>query len=174
VPGFGAKQLNYAALNANSVAVLIGDIVVAFAQTASYSFGFGTEAYYGIGSAMPQEIQQLRVGPDISIDSIVLTAAGTTLLQGGTDISTLLANNAVDLHVTSGTTNPQVLFTYVGCVASNFSESVSANRPVTRTISFMALDVLSKDGTSILNSGSAFTVTSAVAGGSAALGLVTS
>lgn len=174
MPAYGQTALAYAARNANSVAVLIGDTIVAFAQTASHGYGLGTEAFYGIGSALPQEIQQLRIGPDISIDTIALTDAGMAKLAGSNNIATLLSNNKFDLHITDGLTN-QVLLTYVGCVASNFSESIPANRPVTQSISFLAMDVLGPDGTTVLVSPSAFSVNSvtSAAGAGLTLGLAT-
>jgi hypothetical protein len=171
MPAYGQKQLAYNARNANSVVMTIGDTVVAFAQTASHSFGFGTQALYGIGSALPQEIQQLQIGPSISIDAIALTDAGIQMLAGGNNIATILGNNQFDLHVSDGIA-VEVLFTYVGAVASDFAESIPANRPVTQTISFIAMDVLDKTGNSILNTSSAFTVTNALsaAGSAATLG----
>ncbi len=150
MPGYNPQQLAYSARNANSVTVTIGDQVVAFAQTTQHAYGFGTQALYGVGSAMPQEIQQLQVSPQISIDAFSLTKSGQALLAGGEDISVLLGNNQFDLHINDGLQN-KVLFTYVGCVAQNFSQSIPANAPVSESISFLAMDVLDSSGVSILN-----------------------
>lgn len=173
MPGYAQSTLAYQARNANSVTVMVGDTVVAFAQTTAHAFGFGAEHLHGIGSALPQEIQQLRITPNISIDAFSLTATGITLLAGGNNIATLLGNNQFDLHIVDGTTN-KVIFTYVGSVAQNFSQNIAANQPITESIAFLAMDVLDDTGTSVLNTNSAFSVPSALAaagGGGGALGL---
>lgn len=162
MPGYGPTQLNYQARNANSVAVTIGDTIVAFAQTTSHSFGYGTQTYHGVGSAQPQEIQQLIVAPTISLDAFALTDTGIQYLAGGENIAVLLANNQFDIHVTDGIKN-KVIFTYVGCVAQNFSQNIPANQPVSESISFAAMDVLGPDGQSVLNVPGAFSVPNALA-----------
>lgn len=167
---YGQKQLAYQARNANSVLVLIGSTVVFFGQTVSHDFQFGTEALYGIGSALPQEIQQLRIGPAVSLDAVVLTKAGQQMLAGTNNIAYLLANNQFDLHIADGITK-QNLFTYVGAVASQYAETIPANRPVTQAIGFMAMDVQDNAGNSIMNTSSAFTTTNALSAQGAAAGL---
>lgn len=151
MPGFNQQQLNYSAQNANSVMVLIGTLSVAFAQTVSHSFDFGTEGFYGVGSAMPQEIQQLRVSPQITIDSFALTAAGEDALSDGTTLAALIANNSFNFFIVDNDGN--TLFTYVGGVASNFNQNIPANQPITDAITFLCMDVLGVSGLSLLNTG---------------------
>jgi hypothetical protein len=169
MPGYSQTALANQARNTNSVTVMIGDTVVAFAQTTAHAFGFGTEHLHGIGSALPQEIQQLKITPNISIDAFALTATGINLLAGGNNIATLLGNNQFDLHIVDGVTE-KTLFTYVGCVASNFSQNLAANQPITESLAFLALDVLDENGNSVLNTNSAFSVPSALAAGGAVAG----
>jgi hypothetical protein len=169
MPGFSQTTLNYKARNANQVAVLVGDQVMAFAQTASHQFSFGTEGLYGVGNALPQEIQQLRISPSITLSAFALTQAGMTALAGGNNIAYLLGNNQFDLHVVDGQTN-QPIFTYVGCVAQSYAETIAANQPVTQDIPFLAMDVLDANGNSVLNSNSAITVSTAAASAAGAIG----
>lgn len=169
MPGYSAKTLVNQARNANTVAVMLGDQVVAFAQTASHSFSFGAEQLYGIGSALPQEIQQLKISPTISLSMFALTAVGTQQLAGNVNIGYSLGNVQYDLHIVDGNTN-DVIFTYVGAVAQNFSESIQANQPVSQDIPFLALDVWDVNGDSILNSGNAISVSTIAASAGAAAG----
>lgn len=156
MPSFNPKQVAYRVRNANNVTVMIGDQIVGFAQTTQHSFDFGTQGLYGIGTALPQEIQQLRVSPQITIDALALTDSGKQVLGETATISSILANNEFNLHVVDGAGNS--LYTYVGCVASNFSESIPQNQPISDTLVFMALDVLDDSGQSILNVGSAYQI----------------
>lgn len=165
MPAFNQKQLQYRARNANSVTVMIGDQIVGFAQTTSHSFDFGTQGLYGIGSAQPQEIQQLRVSPQITIDALALTEQGKAVLGESATLSSILANNQFNLHVVDGASG-DALYTYVGCVASNFSENIPQNQPIADTVTFLAMDVLDDSGQSILNVGSAY----AIPGGNATVG----
>lgn len=157
MPGFAQQTLDYRARNSNSVTVLLGDAPIGFAQSSSHSMDFGAEQLYGIGTAKPQEVQQLRISPQISLDSFALTDSGITVLGYPQNIATVLANNAFNLHITDGITG-DTLFTYVGCVASSFAENISANQPVTDTISFLALDVLGPDGQSLLDGNNAYQI----------------
>ena len=159
MPGFNQQQLAYRARSANQVTVLIGDLPIAFAQTVAHTFEFGTEGYYGIGSAKPQEIQQLKVAPSITIDEFDLTQDGLNLIQPGvtSPISSLLANNKFNIAIIDGPTG-QALYTYIGCVAQNFSQSIPANQPVTDALSFLAMDCLDSTGTSILNGPNALAI----------------
>ena len=120
-----------------------------FAQTVGHQLAMGTEQLYGIGTANPQEIQQLRMSPSFSLDSFTLTQAGINLLSGGTRIEYLLAGNSFDMHVVDGVTN-QTVFTYVAAKAQNMAQSIPANAPVRSTFSFLALDVLDNNGNSIM------------------------
>jgi hypothetical protein len=157
MPGFNAKQLAYKVQNANEVIILIGDQQIAFAQTVTHSFDFGTEGLYGIGTAKPQEIQQLKNAPTITVDNFALSALGNKLTQNGQNLALLLGNNAFNICIVDGNTQSAVL-TYVGAVAQNFNETIGANRPVTDAITFMALDVLDPDGDSILDGQNAILV----------------
>jgi hypothetical protein len=157
VPQFNQQQLANRARNSNRVTIMVGDEVLGFAQTTSHSFDFGTQQMYGIGSALPQEVQQLRVSPQITIDSFALTVHGLAVLGQPENLSSILANNQFNMHVVDGDDgNP--LYTYVGAVASNFSENIPANQPISDSITFMAMDVLDKTGQSILNVGSALPI----------------
>lgn len=156
MPGFNQQQLAYKVLNGNAVALTVGDQLIGFAQSSSPSIDYGTDAYYGIGTAKVQEIQQLRFSQSITIDSLKLTAEGLAFFGESTPLSYILANNQFNIFLTD---NAGVAFlSYVGCVASNNSTAVSANQPVTEGITFMAMDVLDSDGNSVLNSNSALAV----------------
>lgn len=157
MPAFNQQQVAYKARNANSVVVLIGDQPVAFAQTVNHTFGYMTEGMYGVGTAKPQEIQQLKNAPTITIDTFALTAAGISIITAGQTLPALLANNSFSVCIVDGITNAAQL-TYVGCVCSDFNESIGANRPVTDTITFLAMDVLDPSGVSILNGPNAIQV----------------
>jgi hypothetical protein len=149
---------------------MLGDQIMYFAQTVGHQYPFGTEQLYGIGSALPQEIQQLRVSPQISLDSFALTTQGVNALQGGTDLNYILAGNVFDFHVYDGLTNT-IKFTYVGCKCQNFAQSIPTNAPLRDTYSFLAMDVLNAQGNSILNTGeNAISIATAVASTALAAG----
>ena len=164
MPGFSPTQLQFSARNANSVVLLIGPTAVAFAQTMGHDFGFMTDQLYGVGSAKPQEIQQLKLGPTVTLTEFALTEAGEILINGGTTLVSLLANNSFDISVVDGQSGSP-LFTYVGCVASSFNESVTANTPISDTVTFMAMDVLDNNGVSLLNIPSSYQIPSTTAPG---------
>jgi hypothetical protein len=136
----------------NSVAIMMGDQIIAFAQTTGHQIAMGGEQLYGIGSQKPQEIQQLRMSPAFTLDTFALTETGQTLLQGGQNLDYLLAGKQYDMHVLDGLAN-KVVFTYVGAKAQNLSQNIPANAPVRTTYSFLAMDVLNPDGTSIMDDG---------------------
>jgi hypothetical protein len=146
---FNAQQLSYKVLSGNSVVIMIGDQVVAFAQTSDQAVDFGTESLYGIGTAKPQEIQQLRFSPNITITAFVLTNQGIVALSYPSNLLSVLANNSFDLHVIDASGTP--VLTYIGCVANGFSQNVPVNAIVTENITFQAMDVLDSTGQSILN-----------------------
>jgi len=160
MPGFNQSQLAYNALNGNEVLILIGDQPIAFAQRVSHTYGLGAEGLYGAGSAKPQEIQQLKFTPSVTVDLIALTSTGTTVLQGGTSLASILANNQFTIAIPD--VNGNIRFTYVGCTASNFSEDIAANTPITNGLTFLALDVLDQDGQSLLNGPNAFNVAGSI------------
>lgn len=150
MPGYNAAQLNYKVRNANGVALLIGDQIVGFGQSSSPSQDYGTEALYGIGSAKPQEIQQLKFSQSITLDSFQLTDEGLAYFGLTAELGTILANNQFNLFLLDNT--GKAIRSYVGCVAGSNNLSIPANQIVTEAITFMALDVLGPDGTSLLNS----------------------
>jgi hypothetical protein len=171
LPGFGGVTQALQVQNGNSVAIMLGEQVVAFAQTTGHQISMGGEQLYGIGSAMPQEIQQLRMSPAFTLDSFSLTQAGATLLQAGQNLNYLLAGKQYDMSVFDGLTGT-VIFTYVAVKCQNFSQNIPANAPVRSTYSFLALDVLDDNGNSIMNDGlNALAVTSAGLVASATTGI---
>ena len=131
---------------------MIGDQIVAFAQTTGHQIAMGGEQLYGIGSQKPQEIQQLRMSPAFTLDAFALTQAGLTLLQGGQNLDYLLAGRSYDMTVLDGISN-EAIFTYVGAKAQNMAQNIPANAPVRTTYSFLALDVVNPDGVSIMDDG---------------------
>jgi hypothetical protein len=152
MPGFQPQPVASNVQTGNQVAVLLGDQIVYFAQTVGHQFPFGAEQLYGIGSALPQEIPQLRISPQISLDSFALTTQGEATLQSGVSLSYILAGNSFDFHVYDGLTNT-VRFTYVGCKCQNFAGSIPTNTPSRNSYSFLAMDVLDSKGNSVLNTG---------------------
>jgi hypothetical protein len=153
MPGYNPQQVANNARNANTVAIAIGQELVAFAQTVSHSFGYGAEGLYGVGSPKPQEIQQLKVGPTITVDTFALTQNGINLLAGGQNLAYLLGGNQFDLYILDGLNNDAALFVYTGSKASGFSENIPANAPIRDTFTFLALDVLDPNGNSLLTTG---------------------
>ena len=166
MPAFGQSQLNYNARSGNTVTIMIGSQPIAFAQTVSHTFEFGTEAFHGVGSAKPQEIQQLKVQPQITVDNFALTSNGQQLVEAlgiNPPLSSLLANNSFNIAIVDGSTS-EALFTYVGSVASNYNMNIPANQPITEAITFMAMDVLDDTGQSILNGPNALSITTSTTG----------
>lgn len=153
MPGYSPQQLNYNVLNANQVMVQLGDATIAFAQTASNSIDFGTEFLYGVGDATPQEIQQLRIGPQVTLEFFALTQQGINLLGSGQRLAYILSNNQFNLYLIDGQANT-ILFTYVDAVAQSFSDVIVSNRPIIQSIPFAAMNVLDASGNSILKSNS--------------------
>lgn len=131
---------------------MVGDLVVAFAQTSGGQISFGTEQLYGVGTALPQEVQQLRVSPSFSLDAFSLTANGLTVLGAGQRLEYILAGKSFDMHVIDGITNT-TLYSFISAKAQNVSLSVPANAPLRTTYAFLALDVTDIFGNSIINAG---------------------
>lgn len=162
MPGFNQQQLNYRVRNANSVLVSIGDVPIGFAQTVSHTFGFGTTPYYGVGSRLPQEIQQLRVGPQITIDTFKLTQNGLLVLGYPSDLSLILADTEFNFTIKgkdpANQTGGQLatLYTYVGGVCESFNENVPTNQTITDALTFLCADVLGPNGVSLLASSDAY------------------
>lgn len=149
MPSFNQQQLAYKAQNSNNVVIMVGDIPIAFAQTSAQGIDFGTDMLYGIGTAKPQEIQQLKFTPTISVDSFVLTNQGLTGFSVPSNFVSILANNSFDIHVMAA--DGTILLTFVQCVANNYNQNVPTNAIITQTVTFQAMDVLDSTGQSILN-----------------------
>jgi hypothetical protein len=173
LPGYGARVQANNVMSGNSVAIAIGDVVVGFAQTVGHQTPMGGAQLYGVGTSKPQEIQQLIMSPQVSLDSFALTKAGIALLSGGTNLFFNLTGFIYDIHLLDGTTQPlTTMLSYIGCKAQNAAESIPTNAPVRQTITFLAMDVLDPDGRSIISSNdNAISIVSGVlSAGAAALG----
>lgn len=162
MPSYNQSNLNYQAANANGAKVMIGNVVVAYAQTTTHSVDAGGQQLYGIGSSLPQEIQQLRLSPALALDYFELTAQGIAVLGTGTPLTYNLFNTQFDIHIVDGTTGA-ILYTYVGCVATSVSETIATNQVILDAVNFLAMDVLNNAGDSILNSNSVYSIPSLVA-----------
>lgn len=153
MPGYNQEQLLYKVLNANACSILIGDVLVGFGQTMAPNMDYGTEGLYGIGSAKPQEIQQLKFTNTITLDKYRLTAEGQAFFGVTQPLWSLLANNYLDFFLLDET--GEAFLAYVGAVAQSNNTNIAANTPITEGMSFLALDVLNGQGVSVLNSNSA-------------------
>ena len=169
MPSFNQTPLTYQVTNGNSVTIMLGDVVIGFGQTATPTVDWGTEPLYGIGSSLPQDIQQLRINPTVSIDQFMLTANGIAVLGYPSTILEVLSNNSFDFHVMDINSVPIV--SYVGCVASNLNINIPSNQIVTETVSFQARDVLDPLGNSILTGNNALKAASLIGGALNTLGL---
>lgn len=156
MPAFNQTQLNYRARSANKVTVMIGDQPIGFAQTVSHTFDLGTQGAYGVGTRMPQEIQQLRAAPQITLDNFALTQQGLSVLGYPTDIALILADTEFNFYIKDGIRNT-MLFMYVGGVCSNFNENIPANQFITDALTFLCADVLGPTGQSMVASNDAYT-----------------
>jgi hypothetical protein len=169
MPGFSAVATASTARTGNTVAVAIGQNVIAFAQTVDHTMPMGAEHLYGIGNSKPQEIPQLRMSPQISLSSFALTALGLKMLSGSQNLSYILAGNQFDLYVLDGLNNQQALYVYVGCKCQTFGENIPANAPVRDTYTFLAMDVTDPNGNSLIDTGENAT---AIASAAASAGTV--
>lgn len=152
MPGYNQQQLLYKVHNANACSILLGDVVIGFGQTMAPNMDFGTEGLYGIGSAKPQEIQQLRFTNAITLDKYRLTAEGNAFFGVNVPLWTLLANNYFDFFLLEP--DGTAFLAYVGAVAQSNNLNIASNTPLTEGMSFLAMDVLDPDGNSVLNSNS--------------------
>lgn len=157
MPGYSSQQLANKVQNANACTIAIGDQIVAYAQTVTHSFGFGTEGLYGVGTAKPQEIQQMKNAPQISIENFALSKLGLQITAGGAVLSQLLGNSQFNISIIDGINN-ETLLIYFGGVSQDFNETIAANRPVTDTYTFLCLDVLDPIGNSLLSGQNAIIV----------------
>ena len=167
MPGYNAASIANNARSGNTCSILIGQQLLAFGQTIAHSMPMGTEQLYGIGTSKPQEIQQLRMSPQLSLDYFELTKVGLQLLANNQNLSYILAGTQFDIHVLGVDPPDQAqstLFTYVGCKAQNFSANIPTNGIIRETVTFLALDVLDANGVSIMDTGqNALTVASPLA-----------
>ena len=99
MPGYNPTALNYKVRNANGVSILIGDQVVGFGQSSNPGQDYGTEGMYGIGSAKPQEVQQLKFSMSITLDSFQLTDEGIAFFGLTADIGDILTNNSFNIFL---------------------------------------------------------------------------
>ena len=84
MPGYLPQTIANNVMTANNAVIMVGDQAVMFAQTSGSQVSYGTEQLYGVGTALPQEVQQLRVSPSFSLDALTLTAAGMRLFGNNT------------------------------------------------------------------------------------------
>lgn len=149
--GFSPQQQVANVQTGNQVAVVIGGTVLMFAQTVGLTLPLGAEQLYGIGTSKPQEIPQLRMSPQCTLDNFKLTQAGYNALQGGQNLAFILVDNNFDLYVYDGITGA-TLIVYVGAKAQNYAQNIPVNAVVRETLTFLAMDVLDGQGNSIMNS----------------------
>lgn len=150
MPAYNQTQLLYKVQNANACSIMVGDLVIGFGQTMAPSIDMGAEGLYGIGSAKPQEIQQLKFTNTITLDRYLLTKEGEAFFGVATPLWALLANNYFDFFLLDP--DGTAFMAYVGAVAQNNNMNIAANTPITQAMSFLALDVLDSTGLSVLNS----------------------
>lgn len=153
MPSYDQQQLLYKVQNANAVSIMIGSQLIGFGQTVATGIDMGGEGLYGIGSALPQEIQQLKFTNTITLDRYMLTGEGVAFFGESAELSTILANNQFNFFLLDN--DGAAFLSYVGAVATSTNTNIATNQPVTSGISFLALDVLDTDGNSVLNSNSA-------------------
>ena len=151
MPGYNAQQVANNARNANTTALAIGQNVVYMAQTISHSFSYDATHIHAIGSPKPQEIQQLRSAPSISLTAFALTPVGITLLAAGQILEYLLGGTQFDAYILDGLNNSTALFSYIGCKAGSFSQDISGNSLIRNVYPFLAMDVLDSNGVSLLD-----------------------
>lgn len=152
MPAYNQQQLLYKVQNANACSILLGDVIIGFGQTMAPNMDFGAEGLYGIGSAKPQEIQQLKFTNTITLDKYRLTKEGRAYFGVTVPLWALLANNYFDFFLLDE--NSEAFMAYVGAVAQTNNTNIAANTPLTEGMSFIALDVLDGNGVSVLNSNS--------------------
>lgn len=148
MPSFNQTALQNSVRNGNGVTILVGDQVIGFGQSQTYSIDYGAESLYGIGSAKPQEVQQQKFGISVSLDNLELTPEGIAQFGYSATWVEVLTGNQLTFHSVDADGN--ALLTVVGAVAGNYSKSIPANQPLTESTSFQATDILGPSGTSLL------------------------
>lgn len=153
MPSYNQQQLAYKVQNANACSIMMGEQLIGFGQTAATGIDMGGEGLYGIGSAKPQEIQQLKFTNTFTLDKFRLTAEGLAFFGETVQLQTLLAYNSFNFFLLD--TDGTAFLSYVGAVCTTTNVNITVNQPLTEGLSFLALDVLDADGNSVLNSNSA-------------------
>lgn len=159
--GFNQQAINPKVLTSNAVVILIGDQEVGFGQTSSLSVGYGTEGFYGVGTAKPQEIQQLRASFSVTLAQFALSNEGLAFFNYPGTLGTVLSNNQFTIAVKNSSQIP--IWTFVGCTAGDYSMNAPANSPISEDISFVAMDCLNPLGVSILQGNFALNIAYGVA-----------
>lgn len=152
MPGYNQTQLLYKVQNANACSIMIGEQLIGFGQTAATGIDMGGEGLYGIGSAKPQEIQQLKFTNNFTLDKFRLTDEGLAFFGETVQLQTILAYNSFDFFLLDD--DQEAFLSYAGAVCTTTNLNIAANQPLTEGISFLALDVLDANGVSVLNSNS--------------------
>lgn len=153
MPSYSPEVLAYKVRNANACSIMVGSQLIGFGQTAATAVDMGGEGLYGIGSQKPQEIQQLKFTNTFTLDRLMLTDEGSAFFGESAQWITILANNSLNFFLLD--TDGTAFLSYVGAVATTTNTNIAANQPLTEGTSFLALDVLSADGISVLNGNSA-------------------
>jgi hypothetical protein len=152
MPGYQPQQIANNVMTGNNAVIMVGDEVVMFAQTSGSQVSYGTEQLYGVGTAKPQEVQQLRVSPSFSLDALTLTQHGMNLYGAGTRLEYILAGKSFNIHIVDGVSKT-TLYTHVNAKAQNVNTAVPANAPLRSTYAFLSLDVIDKNGNSLIDAG---------------------
>ena len=151
MPSFNQQALVNKVRSGNAVAILVGDQPIGFGQTTTNGIDFGTEQFWGIGSKKPQENQQLKYSPTITLDNLQLTVAGQKYFGYSATWLSVLVNTQLNFTIADNNGNP--LLTFVACTAQNFTSTIPVNQPITEATSFVAMDILDANGISILDDG---------------------
>lgn len=165
--GFNQQKLNSLVRSSNATAILVGDQVIGLGQSIDISVSMGTEVFYAIGSANPQEIQPLKIGITASMTSLQLTDAGILKFGYSTTWLELLFNNQLSFNLIDR--SMKTIISVVGAVSENYSGSHQCNQVITETVSFACMDILNAAGVSILQGNNAVDFNSLV---SAAVSLI--
>jgi hypothetical protein len=79
----------------------------------------------------------------------------------------ILVNTELTFSVVDSSGN--IVLTFVGCTADNYSSNISANVPISESTNFSCLDILDINGVSILNDGGDALLVNAVGAAASAL-----